>query len=307
MKNVLLTGGTGLVGTDILNALVSEGYRVFVISRKEMPACDKKVVWIRGDISNTCNNFFAKLPCVDIVIHAGAAIQVQDKGNEFIENEFKIYNTTNMKFSEDLFEWCTSLKNNTPVLFFSGFSFLQKPLMEVIDESHPIAPLTLYAISKYWSEMALFKYSGNSIRYRPISFRIPSPVSFNFNLLHDTVVKKWISRALEKEDITIFGKGERSQDFVATVDIAQAVVKAISCANAKGIYNIASGTSISMKQLADIIAVRYNCKIGFYGSDINENDRWNILIEKSKRDFGYTPTYNSIQAINKLLDCIVCG
>ncbi len=102
----------------------------------------------------------------------------------------------------------------------------------------------------------------------------------------------------------MFGKGERMQDFVATTDISQAVFKAISCADAEGVYNIASGIPISMKQLANIIESKYNCAIEFYGSDINKSDRWNISIKKAKNDFDYTPLYSSKETINKLLDCI---
>lgn len=299
MKNVLITGGTGLVGTDLLKQFVSENYKVYAVARKEASFNRDYLIWIKKDFEEIDSNFFRDLSNIDIIIHAGALINKDDSISDF--NNFRVIN---MEFSEKLFYWCSNLKNYPTVIYISSLSFIQKPLSGIITESSPLAPISLYGISKYWGELALFGYSKSGA-YRPVALRLSSPITFNMKLLHNTVVKKWIDNSLKKEKIHVYGKGTREQDFVSTLDITQAVFKIIQNENIQGVYNIASGSTISMTELADLISKKFSVEFDYTGKDINEKDKWLVSIEKAKKDFDYQPTYTSVKVIKKLLNTIV--
>ena len=292
MKKVLLTGGTGLIGTDVRKKLLSCGYRIYLFTRKKVE--EENLICLEGDMKNFTD--FASLPSCDVVIHCGGAVRLKPD-----EDDFETYRLVNMEFSEKLFDWCNRISKKVAVVFFSGFNFLSRPLSDIITEEHDIAPVSIYGMSKYWAETCLFKKAKN---YRPVSLRISSPVAFDFDILHDNVVKKWINSARKEKKIFVFGTGNRTQDFVATQDIAVSVLKIIENNNVDGIYNIASGNQLSMNELAKLIAKHFDADIIHTGDDLNENDRWNISIDKAGRDFGYKPQYTSKSCIIKLLETL---
>jgi UDP-glucose 4-epimerase len=298
LKSILLTGGTGLVGRDLVKRLLAEGYKIYLADRNNSLETHQNMEWIPVDMYCPPANFFNQLPDVDMVVHAGAAVNTSNE-----QDAFEIYRTVNMLFSEKLFQWCATRKNLNAVVYLSTLSSLQKPLLDIITETHPLAPLTLYSISKYWAEKALLQYSTQS-SFRPVILRLSSPVAFNVDLLHDTVVKKWLTRARNGKKITVFGTGNRTQDFIATIDIAKAATDGLKSNKTSGIYNIASGSSIAMTALAELIGDQFNCEIEHLGEDSNENDRWNISIAKANHDFDFKPKYNSIEVIKQLISSI---
>jgi UDP-glucose 4-epimerase len=120
----------------------------------------------------------------------------------------------------------------------------------------------------------------------------------------NTVVKKWINTALNKEIIKVFGNGQRRQDFVHVSDIADAFIKCINAPKVNGIFNIASGSNNSMLELAQAISRKFGTSYEFVGDDDKGAESWNISIDKARNILGFEPKYNSLQAINDLLNTI---
>jgi UDP-glucose 4-epimerase len=295
---VLLTGATGLVGTDLVQTLTAAGHVVHAVSRR--PPASTSANWIVADLSGDPDAVLSKLPRVEYVVHAAAALR-----HEHPQNELSVLRRTNMEFTEELFQWAANGGVHA-VIYLSSFSLMRKPLADVIDEQHPIAPLTPYALSKYWGELAIERFAGLAT-YRPVTLRISSPIAFAYDRLQETVVKKWIRLARQGRALPIHGRGERTQDFVATQDIAQAVVRAIESRAASGIYHIGSGSPISMRDLAELIARTWRVTVQFAGEDFGEHDRWNIAIGKARQELGYAPQYSSRGVIEKLLNSVANG
>jgi nucleoside-diphosphate-sugar epimerase len=294
--NVLLTGATGLVGADILRSLIGGGYMVCAIARKPPETDSTSVQWIKADLATDPVGMLRTVPKVDFVVHAAAALRGTDPATELAT-----LRKTNMEFSEALFQWAAH-NDLTGVIYISSFSVLRRPLEDVIDEDHPLGPLTCYALTKHWGELALIRHA--STRYRPIALRISSPIAFSYERLQETVVKKWIRLARARQTLTVHGSGARTQDFVSTEDIAQAVVGAIKSTKASGVYHIGSGTPLPMRELAELIAGHWKSSIEFQGEDANENERWNIAIAKAERELGYAPRYSARGVIEKLLSVL---
>ena len=92
---------------------------------------------------------------------------------------------------------------------------------------------------------------------------------------------------------------------MAVSDIADAFLSCIQKDDISGIFNIASSNAISMLDLAKMISEKFSNQYQFIGEDVNENDRWNISIEKAKQQLNYLPNYTSTQAITNLLNNIL--
>jgi UDP-glucose 4-epimerase len=292
---ILLTGGTGLVGPDVLGGLIREGYEVVCLSRRPPPPAPA-VNWVGADLADDPEGVLASVPAVDLVVHAAAA-RAGPPGDEL-----GYLRRVNMAFTEALFAWA-GVRRAAAVVYLSGFNILRRPLAPVIDESHPLAPTTPYAVTKHWGELALAEHAARW-GFRGVCLRVSSPVPFAGDRLHETVLKAWIDRARRGEPLTVHGRGERTQDFVATADVGAAVAGALGSPAARGTYNVASGTTLAMRELADLVASRWRAPVRFAGDDPNGDERWNLSIDRARRDFGYRPEHTARAAVERLLAAI---
>lgn len=291
-ERIFLTGGTGLVGTALTSVFSINGLIVKAIYRERRPEV-KNISWINTDLLDPDINLYACLENVDVIVHNAASIKVGRTQAEIEELK-----QLNIDFTKKLLK-AASHFNIKKIIFTSSFSLIRKPLPGLIDEESPIEITTAYAESKYVGEQLLQEYAAKqNIAYNIC--RISSPVSFNFSQLPDTVIKKWITLSRHNENIKVFGNGGRSQDFVAVSDIANAYLNCVKN-EISGIFNIASGNTISMLALAKLIASYFNNDFEFVHKDVDEYDRWNISIEKAKKGLNYKPDYSSTTVIETLL------
>lgn len=292
-KKIFLTGATGLVGSQLTETLSRHSFSIKALSRNKQLDI-KDVEWIVYDISSSDLMLCKQLEGVDVIIHNAACLKAGNTSAELEEIQ-----KVNVDFTERLLN-CAVQVNIKKIIFTSGFNLIKKPLPDLINESAALNPTTAYAKSKYIGEQLLQEYEakyGININI----LRLSSPVNPNLHLLPETVLKKWISQSINNQTIQVYGKGNRTQDFVAVSDITNAFLSCIEHKNVNGIFNIASGNTISMKQLALLITEKYGNKFEFTGVDENENDKWNISIEKATKFLQYNPKFSSISIINELL------
>lgn len=296
MSRVLLTGAAGLVGSAILTRLLDDGHDVVAVDRLAPTMEHPRLRWLYSDFDADPAEAAHSLPLAEVVVHAGAAVRLPPE-----VDELATYRRTNAELAELLFKRCARERVGT-VIFLSSLGVLRRPPEPVIRESDPVGPTTAYAASKLWGELALAKYAPGA--FRGLTLRLSSPIAFDLSRLHDTVVKKWITASQTGSALVGFGTGARTQDFVATDDIAQAVALAIRQDRAHGIYHVASGTELSMRQLAELVGRRFGVTVQWRGDDPEESVRWPISIERARQDLGYRPGWSSRAAIAALLESI---
>jgi nucleoside-diphosphate-sugar epimerase len=121
---------------------------------------------------------------------------------------------------------------------------------------------------------------------------------------------KFIHAAIRGEPLIVMGSGNRCQDFICGTDIAEAVWKVISIVisgeKLKGIFNIANGSSISMKELAMLIVevVGGGTVIQSETEEVSEIIDFRVDIEKAKASLGWQPKItvrNGVAALVKSL------
>lgn len=292
--NIFLTGGTGLVGTAISKMLTSNFNNIDAIYRNHTIK-DTNFNWVKFDIATYNEKELQKLlNKKDIIIHNAASIKI---GNTLEErNEI---DKTNIKFTKYLLEIGVE-QGVKKFIFTSTLSAIQKPLPQLITEEALLQCTSYYSESKLICEQLIQEYAKKyNLQYGIL--RISSPINLDINLLPQTVLKHWIEQSKSKKNIQVFGNGSRTQDFVAVSDIANAFLNCINKDNLKGIYNVASGNTISMLALAQLITKKFNNNIELIGTDVNENDRWNISIEKARKELNYQPKFTSKEIIVELL------
>ena len=107
-----------------------------------------------------------------------------------------------------------------------------------------------------------------------------------------TIFPIFVKKAVNNENITIYGKGSRVQTYIHVDDISQALYKSVWAEKCCGVYNLASFNKISNLDLAKkcVEVLKSKSKIVFNGlPDSSDDEIWDVCIDKLMADTGFTP------------------
>ena len=252
-RDILLTGTTGFIGSELLPLLENQGYRVFTLERY--------VTGRMGRMRNPSDNlWFADLKDVwsltkviqkiqpDIVIHLGAITSV-----EYSYRHPQEVLETNFLGTVNLAELCRRYVPNFQQFIFASTAEVYGVCEELnkdetLTDLYPNSP---YSVSKYASE----KY----LQYLHKAYNLPITIFRMFNSYgrkrdNFFVVEKTIDQMLHEETCYL-GDPEPVRDFLYYPDQLNAYLAALENPYAKGeTFNVCSGIGVSIQELADQIA-----------------------------------------------------
>lgn len=281
--NILVTGSNGFIGNHVARYFKQLGNVVVGLGRRPTPF-DKAVVdeYISCDLgSDEVRNITVRQSeRIDAVVHLAADMRKEPHCVEVI--------SANCCGTQRLLEMCHS--NNIKVfLQLSSLPVIGHPVEHPITESHPIAPYTIYHITKRTEEL-LANYACEYHGVRTASFRISAPVGPGMN--PNTIFPTFIRKALADEDLCLLGKGTRKQNYVYVKDIAKCLELSLQSEKVHGVYNLTSDLLISNYDLAKTIinVLNSKSKILFQGEDPADDYVWDASLNKITNDAGYCPT-----------------
>lgn len=285
---VLVTGGAGFIGSNLVKRLLERGYQVIVLdnlstgSLENIRAFLGDVEFIKGDV-RSFDDIASAAKKADVVVHLAALINVAEsleKPDPYFEvNVTGTYNVAKAS------------KNADTVIFASSSAVYGDPEKIPISEEHPLKPKSPYAASKVAGEAFINSFSS-IYGYRPVIFRLFNVYGPKQSRGYAGVIVEFIRRALAGQPLVIFGSGEQIRDFIHVDDVTSAIVGAIASGRATGVYNIGSGEGVSINQLAELVikltgveglSVKY---LPPMPGDINVSIS---DITKAKRGLGFEP------------------
>ena len=251
---ILITGCTGLIGGHVYKYLLNRGFDVYGTRFNTITDAQKKLFKVDLTSKEESNSHLSQIN-PDIIIHAAAVLP-----NSYNSEESAIAASKNQLIDKYVIDYCQ--KNSTRLVYISSAHiYNREEALPSLTESSPIFPEGSYLQQKYESEkrirVALKDY---------LIIRVSSPFG---GALKKGVIKIFIDKALNNEDITLYGRGERIQDFISVKDIAL-IVEELVLKNVNGIYNVSSGEPVSMRQLALLVieVTRSNSKLVFDESKV---------------------------------------
>jgi nucleoside-diphosphate-sugar epimerase len=105
------------------------------------------------------------------------------------------------------------------------------------------------------------------------------------------VARIFLQRALQGEDLSYHGSGSRMQDFVYVDDVAEAALDGLR-AGRSGVFNVASGEPVTMKELAELVTELVAPEVRVVGSgqpDPQEGQTARYSIDAARRVLGWAP------------------
>lgn len=291
MKRVLVTGSNGFIGSHVASYLRKKGYYVIGLGRSDISKNELDDYVCCDLATDKVNQIFEilKVDKIDAMIHLAADMRHEPFTTEVVG--------ANCVGTQKLLELCE--KKNVPVFVqLSSLPVIGKPAIHPITEEHPLAPPTVYHVTKRTQEL-LANYADYTFGLRTVSFRISAPIGKGMN--PKTIFPVFVNKALRNEDLLLSGKGTRKQTYVHVLDIAQAIEKAI-ISNAHGVYNLASYNLLSNYELAKkcIEITNSTSKIVYTGKDDPmDNYIWDVSLDKIKKEIGYEPQISIDMAIKE--------
>ena len=252
---MLVTGGAGFIGSNLVDQLILENNEVHVIdnfSSGKKENCNDKAIYHRLDISNVDNIDTLKeiFNDVDTIFHCAALARVQpsiiDPLKYEINNTLGIMNVLK-----------SASGANVRRLVYSASSSAYGPTDNLPSkENDPINPISPYANQKYYGELCCKMFS-KVYGIETVSLRYFNVYGERQNLggAYATVVGIFINQLLKSESLTINGDGNQRRDFTYVGDVVSANILASSSKKiGKGeSINIGSGKNISINELAKMI------------------------------------------------------
>jgi UDP-glucose 4-epimerase len=303
--NVLVTGGAGFIGSHVVERLIKDDYTVRIVDNLSTGKLanihnhlnNPAVSFIEGDIRDqeTINQ---ALNNIDAVIHLAAQTSVPYS----ITNP-DLNNTINITASKQLL--LLSIKHKIKkFIFASSCAVYGDPIYQPIDEKHPTNPLSPYAQSKLAIEKECLNLSNQKLlQCTPLRFfNVYGPRQGQSE--YSGVITKFIEGINKKQNLTIFGDGSQTRDFVFVDDIVSAIMLALTNSKASGqIFNVGTGKATTIKELAQemLSLTSSNQKILNEAARPGDIYQSKADITQAKEVLKYTPHKSLTTGLKKLL------
>ena len=294
-----VTGGAGFVGSNIVKLLVKENHDVLVIDnmhtgkKENLEEVLEKIEFYELDIRNTLE-LENKIKDVDGIFHEAALTIVQES---FIMEEE--YYDVNVKGTENIFN--IAEKYGIKVVFASSSSVYGNTEKIPIIENNERNPINPYGKTKLEDEFLAEKYSKKGVSI--IGLRYFNIFGKGQTGSYAGVITKFVNQLKEKKSPKIFGDGSQIRDFIFVEDIAQANLSAMLSKINFGFFNIGTGKTTSILQLAKFLIKLYNLEIFPEFSDPLNGDvqKSQADIKKSQKLLNWTYKIEIEEGLEKMI------
>jgi UDP-glucose 4-epimerase len=301
---VLVTGGAGFIGSNLVRHLVERGDDVRVLdnfstgSRGNLEQLDVEIV--EGEL-RSYERVHNAVRGTEIVFHLGALGSVpRSVQDPLTSNAVNVEGTLNaMLAARD--------EGVRRVVFSSSSSVYGSKRELPVNESLATDPISPYGVAKLAAERYCVSFSRVYesletvvLRYFNVFGPRQSPLS-----QYAAMVPLFITAIAAGEPVTIFGDGDQSRDFTYVANVIDATIRAAGADGANGrIFNIAAGSPASVNAVADAIGRILDRPVErcFAPPRPGEiRDSW-ADVTAAKETLGYEPTVDLEEGLSRTIE-----
>jgi UDP-glucose 4-epimerase len=238
--NIIVTGGVGFVGTNLVKRLKEDGHKVIVIDDYSVGTVGNQIEGVRYLPMNVEQIDFIKGDEVDLCFHLAALSRIQPS----FENPSEFFRV-NVSGTEAICDWAR--KWNVKVVYSGSSSQWHDPFQSP------------YAMYKKLGEDVCKMYK------RVFGTNIEIARFYNVYGPHEitegkwaAVIGKWRGNSVNGEPITIVGDGEQRRDFTHIDDIVDGLIKiAFSDEKHEDAWELGTGFNYSLNEVADMFVEKF--------------------------------------------------
>ena len=312
MSKILVTGGLGFIGSNLITKLLEKNYKVLNIDKVSYASN----FYNTKDFSRNKNYKFIKCNLNNLkklqqiinkykpsgIFNVAAETHVDrsiDGPKNFIDSN--IIGTFN------LLEVIRNYKSKIKIVHISTDEVYGDVIKGRSNENDPYKPSSPYAASKASSDHLVYSYVK--------TFNIPAIItncSNNFGPRQhpEKLIPKLIYNILNNNNLPIYGKGKNSREWIYVGDHCDALIKVYKSGKLGGFYNVGSNYNIDnltvVKKLLYIakkkINLGKNVKIKFVKDRPGHDMRYAINSNKIKKELKWKPKVNFMIGLEKTFD-----
>ncbi len=245
MSRVLVTGGSGFIGSHVVDKLADAGHEPRIYDLQESPHHEPgSVDTVIGDLFDH-ETLSAAMEDCDAVVHLAAYADVGIVAKEPVQAE-----ECNSRGTLAVLE--AAKATGTRVVYGSTIWVYGASGDGLIDEDAPLGlPDHLYTASKLAGEMYCTSYAElYEVPCTILRFGIP----YGPRARPAAVIPIFVSKALKGEPLTIAGDGLQTRRFVYVEDLAEGIVAGFDHGAENRVYNLAGDETVTIRELADIVS-----------------------------------------------------
>ena len=253
MQTVLITGGTGMVGTSLTELLLSKGYQVIILTRKPQASNVPNLTYAVWDIAKGYIDPLA-IGKADTIVHlAGAGVadkRWSKKRKQEIVDSRVMSGALMVKYLTEIPHQVKTVVAASAIGWYGPDT--AQSLINGFVETDPVDGAYLGATCKSWEESVK---PIEALGIRLVTLRIGIVLNKKGGALAEFIKPAQFGMA------TIFGNGKQMVSWIHHHDLCKMMIHGIETASIKGVYNAVSPDPISNKDL--IIAIAKKLR-GFY-------------------------------------------
>lgn len=296
---ILVTGGAGFIGSNIVDELIEKKHKVVIVDNLatgNIKNVNKKAKFCRVSVCDKkkIDEVFEKEK-FDTVIHLAAQLDVRKSVEDPCFDA-----DVNIKGTLNILQACKSTKVKKIIFSSSGGTIYGECGSKAPDEKAVANPLSPYGVAKLSVEHYIKAYSAlYGLKYTVLRYaNVYGPRQDPFG--EAGVVAIFIGKMLKNEDVFIFGNGKQLRDYVYVKDVVSANVKSLIKGNNE-IINIGTQKTFSVnglfKELAKI--TNYQKKPIYKSKRNGELQKSFLNVSKAKKILNWKPVTEISQGLEK--------
>ena len=299
----LVVGGAGFIGSHIAERLLALGAKVIVLDdlsngkRTNLPNANSSLRLVEGDVRSYDFDSLGRLdgifneaarallpsfadPVTDLLVNSGGTIRLLEYAR----------------------------KHDVKVVHASSGSVYGNPIKIPISEDHPLKPISPYGVSKLSSEfycsMYFLDYGLDVVALRYFNVYGPRQ-TVNEEM---GVIPIFVSRALRKEQLRIFGDGKQTRDFLNVSDVVSANLLAYKSSRSAGqVMNIGGGgEEVSIEALAKMVMslCGYDAPLAYANPKPGDIRKLVADNTRAKEVIGYEPSVSLETGLRQYIEYV---
>ncbi len=301
-KNTLVTGGTGMIGRQVVDILCNAGANVKIVSLDNINV-DSRAEHIFGDLTNFefCKEITKN---VDFVFHLAGI-----KGSiEVTKTKPASFFVPLLQFNTNVLEACR-LNSVKKIVYTSSIGAYASA--EVFKESENLEGSPMDMFPGWAKRMAELQVQAYKIQYGLDNFSIVRPCNVygpgdNFDPENAMVIPSLMYRIYHKEDpVVVWGDGKAIRDFAYSRDVAEGVILALYYGTNSKFVNLASGKGYSIKELLETLRSFLDFNYKFDAEKPSGFPKRVMDISLAKELIHYNPTTSLLDGLKETWDWYV--
>ena len=300
--NALITGGTGLIGRQVVKMLCDAGAHVRVVSLDRLNV-DNRAEHMLGDLTDfsLCRDLTKDM---DFVFHLAGI-----KGSiEVTKSRPASFFVPLLMFNTNVLEACR-INKVRKVVYTSSIGAYSSA--EIFREDENLDGIPMDMFPGWAKRMAELQIKAYREEYGLENFAVVRPCNVygpgdNFDPENAMVIPTLMYRIFKQEDpVVIWGDGSAVRDFAFSRDVAEGVVLALYHGTGGGFVNLGSGTGVRIRELVETLHSFLPFNYEFDASKPSGFPRRVMDISRASELIGYNPATSLIDGLNETWEWFV--